>query len=171
MLRERAGHEASERAGASAPLAPRVLRLLLCVAIGFAPGVIGGRFKPDAWYWTIEKSALTPPAWVFPIVWSALYLLMGIALWRFYEKARRGRSPGMTLFGIQLVLNGLWSYLFFGLHRPDLALVEIVMLWLAIAATIAAFWRETRAGALLLAPYLAWVSFATFLTFEVWRLQ
>lgn len=155
----------------SSPLVPRVLRLLVCVAIGFTPGVIGGRFEPDVWYQTIEKSALTPPGWVFPIVWSLLYLAMGVALWLFYERARERRRLGLALFGIQLVLNGLWSYLFFGLHRPDLALVEIVMLWVAIAATIAAFWRVTRTGALLLAPYLAWVSFATFLTFEVWRLQ
>jgi len=148
----------------------RVLRLLVCVAASFAPGVIGGRFKPDVWYQTIEKSALTPPGIVFPIVWSALYLMMGIALWRYIER-KSARGSGVALFAIQLVLNGLWSYLFFGLHQPGLALVDIVLLWVAIAATIATFSRATRGAALLLAPYLAWVSFATFLNFEIWRLQ
>ena len=165
-----AGRRLAQAVVARAFEARRWLSLLVCVAVSFAPGVVGGRFKPGVWYEAIDKSALTPPGIVFPIVWTALYLLMGIALWRFVEHAR-SRGTGVALFVAQLVLNGLWSYVFFGLHRPGLALVEIVVLWLAIAATIAAFSRATRAGALLLVPYLAWVSFATFLNFEVWRLQ
>lgn len=157
----------------SSRVIPRALRLLVCLAVSFTPGVIGSRFAPGLWYQTIEKSALTPPGWVFPVVWSMLYLLMGIALWRFLDSSapRRARRTVVTLFGIQLVLNGLWSYLFFGLHRPGVALAEIVILWLAIAALIAAVRPFSRAAALLLAPYLGWVSFATFLNFEVWRLQ
>ena len=97
---------------------------------------------------------------------------MGIALWRFVETApRRARTAGIALFAVQLVLNGLWSYLFFGLHRPALALVEILLLWVSIAAVIAVFHRHSRLSAALLVPYLAWVSFAAFLNFEVWRLQ
>lgn len=150
---------------------PRVgLRLLACLAVSFAPGAIGGRFKPGIWYQSIEKSALTPPGWVFPVVWFVLYVLIGIALWRFVERARELRT-GLALFGTQLVLNGLWSYLFFGLHRPGLAFIEIVLLWFAIAATMLVVARATRWSALLLAPYLAWVSFAAFLNFEVWRLN
>jgi len=155
------------------PLNKRVLHLLLSVAVSFVPGVVGSRFQPGTWYDTLEKSALTPPGWVFPVVCSLLYLLMGIALWRFAETptTRAQRRAGIALFATQLVLNGLWSYLFFGLHRPDLALVEIVLLWLAIVATLLAFARATRAGALLLVPYLAWVSFASYLNFAIWRLQ
>jgi benzodiazapine receptor len=151
---------------------PRALRLLACLAASFAPGVIGSRFEPGAWYQTIEKSALTPPGWVFPVVWPVLYLMMGVALWRFLEAApRRDRSIGAALFAVQLVLNGLWSYLFFGLQRPGLALVEILLLWASIAAVITVFHRHSRLSAGLLVPYLAWVSFAAFLNFEVWRLQ
>ena len=148
--------------------ARRGLVLLACVAASFVPGAIGGRFEPGAWYAGIEKSALTPPGWVFPVVWTSLYLLMGIALWRFVERSRE-RALGLTLFGVQLVLNGLWSYLFFGLHRPGLALVEIVLLWFAIGATLIVFSRSSRTAAVLLAPYLAWVGFAAYLDFEVWR--
>ena len=160
-------------AATSSSTASRALGLLTCVALCFAPGVVGSRFEPGAWYQTLAKSALTPPGWVFPVVWPMLYVLMGVALWRFVESEtrRNDRRAGLSLFGIQLVLNGLWSYLFFGLQRPGVALVEIALLWLAIASTIVVFRRSTRAGALLLAPYLAWVSFATFLNFEVWRLQ
>jgi benzodiazapine receptor len=151
---------------------PRALRLLACLAASFAPGVVGSRFEPGAWYQTIDKSALTPPGWIFPVVWPVLYLLMGIALWRFLEAApRRSRNTGIALFAVQLVLNGLWSYLFFGLQRPGTALVEIVLLWVSIVAVIAVFVRQSRPAAVLLAPYLAWVSFATFLNFEIWRLQ
>jgi tryptophan-rich sensory protein len=151
----------------------RAALLLVCVATSAVPGVIGSRFEPGAWYASIEKSSLTPPSWVFPVVWPALYLLMGIALWRFLEAeaSRRTRVAGLTSFTIQLVLNGLWSYLFFGLHRPGVALVEIVLLWLTIAAVIYVFSRRARDAALLLVPYLAWVAFATYLNFEVWRLQ
>lgn len=147
--------------------------LVACIAASFLPGAIGSRFEPGAWYATIEKSALTPPGWVFPVAWTTLYLLMGIALWRFVasDAPRRARLLGCCLFAVQLVLNGLWSYLFFGLHRPDLALLDIVLLWIAIAAVIVVFARHARGAALLLAPYLAWVSFATYLNFEVWRLQ
>jgi translocator protein len=150
----------------------RGLRLFACLGASFAPGIFGSRFEPGAWYQTIEKSALTPPGWVFPIVWPALYLMMGFALWRYLETApRRDRTAGISLFGMQLVLNGLWSFLFFGLHRPGTALVEIGLLWLAIVAVIVVFQRHSRGAAALLAPYLAWVSFAAFLNFEVWRLQ
>ncbi len=164
---------ASRAPGIGAGALSRASLLLVCVAASFTPGVIGSRFEPGAWYATIEKASLTPPGWVFPVVWPVLYLMMGIALWRFLESEApsRARALGVTLFGAQLVLNGLWSYLFFGLHRPGLALVEIAMLWLTIAAVIAVFARHARGAALLLVPYLAWVAFATYLNFEVWRLQ
>lgn len=151
----------------------RAAWLLGCVAASALPGVIGSRFEPGAWYVSIEKASLNPPSWVFPVVWPVLYLMMGIALWRFLESQapRSARVLGVALFGVQLVLNGLWSYLFFGLHLPGVALLEIVLLWLTIAAVIAVFARHSRGAAWLLVPYLLWVSFATYLNFEVWRLQ
>lgn len=150
----------------------RFVRLLACIAVSFLPGLFGGQFEPGAWYAGLEKSPLTPPGWVFPVAWSALYLAMGVALFLFLERARRGdRLPGLVLFGAQLVLNGAWSWLFFGLERPGLALVEIVALWALILATLVAFGRQRRAAAGLLVPYLAWVSFAAYLNFEIWRLN
>jgi translocator protein len=147
--------------------------LLGCVVASALAGVFGSQFEPGPWYASIDKATLTPPSWVFPVVWPMLYLMMGIALWRFVERAApgRARTTGVALFGVQLVLNGLWSYFFFGLHRPGLALLDIAALWLTIASVIFVFSRHTRAAAWLLAPYLAWVSFASYLNFEAWRLQ
>ncbi len=151
----------------------RALWLAGCITVCFLPGVIGSRFEPGPWYQSIDKASLTPPGWIFPVVWPVLYLMMGVALWRFLESQAPGRAriAGVTLFGLQLVLNGLWSYLFFGLHRPGLALIEILLLWLSIGAVIIVFSRHARGAARLLVPYLAWVSFATYLNFEIWRLQ
>jgi len=160
--------EASHRPSA------RIWRLIACVGVSFVPAIVGGRFGPGAWYAALEKPALTPPGWVFPIAWTALYLAMGVALFLFLDgTARRdgARRWGTGLFAAQLVLNGAWSWLFFGLERPDLALVDIVALWALIAATMVAFARRRGAAAALLAPYLAWVSFATYLNFEIWRLN
>lgn len=149
----------------------RIASLVLSLMAGFAPGLVGSRFQPGSWYDAIEKSSLTPPGWVFPVVWTLLYLMMGVALWRFIEATRSDRSArvtGLALFGTQLVLNGLWSYLFFGLHQPGAALVDIALLWLAIAGSLVVFIRHSRTAGLLLAPYLAWVSFATYLNYVVW---
>ena len=148
---------------------PRFLRLPACLALAFAPGVIGSLFSPDAWYTQLAKSPLTPPGWVFPIAWSILYATIGIALYIFLKNTPPGaRGPGLVAFGIQLVANGVWSWLFFGLHLPGVALVEIVVLWLAILATIIAFTRSSRTAGLVLVPYLAWVSFATYLNASIW---
>lgn len=150
----------------------RLVTLLACIAISFAPGLIGRRFAPGEWYEGLARSPLTPPGWVFPIAWSALYLTMGLALFLFVDRARRGhRGLGVGLFAAQLVLNGAWSWLFFGLHRPGLALLDIIGLWGLIVATLAAFGRERRAAAVLLVPYLAWVTFAAHLNLEIWRLN
>lgn len=145
-----------------------VATLIGCLVIAMLPGVIGSVFEPDAWYAALDKSALTPPGWVFPIVWSALYLSIGVALFVFLLHTDR-RGPALAMFAVQLVLNGVWSWLFFGRHAPGAALIEIVLLWLSIAGTIALFSRASRLAAGLLVPYLAWVSFASYLTFAIWR--
>jgi tryptophan-rich sensory protein len=103
-------------------------------------------------------------------VWSALYVLMAVAAWLVWRKhGFRGASAALWLFVIQLAVNALWTWLFFGLHRGRLSLAEIAVLWLLIAANIFMFWRLQRLAALLLLPYLAWVSFAAVLTFSLWR--
>lgn len=148
---------------------PRVLRLAACLALAFLPGVIGSLFPADAWYDALTKPALTPPGWVFPVAWTILYATIGISLYVFLVQTPPGARRGpLVVFAVQLVANGVWSWLFFGLHAPGAALVDIVILWLAILATILAFSRTSRAAALLLVPYLAWVSFATYLNAAIW---
>ena len=152
---------------------PRDLLLGLgCIVLCFVPAVFGSRFAPGQWYAALTKPSLTPPGWVFPVVWTALYLMMGFALWLVVRGARGdGLGLAVTVFVVQLVFNGIWSWLFFGLQQPGLALVEIVMLWLAILASTVLFWRlEPWAGVLLL-PYLAWVGFAAWLNLGLWRLN
>jgi tryptophan-rich sensory protein len=152
-----------------------ILGLIIWIAVSFCAGLIGSRFTGPAvasWYADTNKPAWTPPAVVFGPVWSALYLMMGMAAWLVWRKAGlSGASTAMVLFGLQLIGNAAWSWIFFGLHRFDLAFFEIVILWALILATLIAFWRhDTRAGLLLL-PYLAWVSYASALNSAIWRLN
>jgi len=125
-----------------------------------------------SWYAGTNKPAWTPPGVVFGPVWSALYLMMGVAAWLVWRKAGFSGAPGaIVLFGLQLIANAAWSWIFFGLRRFDLAFFEMVILWALILAALIAFWRhDTRAGLLLL-PYLAWVSYASALNFAIWRLN
>ena len=144
--------------------------LLVWILVSFVPAAVGGRFLPGEWYRALDKPAWTPPGWVFGPAWTLLYLSMGVAAWLVWRErlGQRALLP-LALFGAQLVLNGLWSWLFFGLRRPDLALADIVALWLAIAATIVAFWGVRPVAGALLLPYLAWVTFATALNADIWR--
>lgn len=139
-----------------------------CLLIALLPGAVGSAFTPDAWYLGLEKSSLTPPGWVFPVAWTSLYITIGISLYAFLITADGNRRPALVVFATQLVLNGAWSWLFFGKHQPGLALVDIVLLWFSIVATIAMFGRRSKLAAVLLVPYLLWVSFATYLNFAIW---
>jgi tryptophan-rich sensory protein len=142
--------------------------VLLC----FGAASLGAVFMPGEWYAALKKPAWNPPGWLFGPVWSALYTLMGVAAWLVWREGGFARQRGpLGRFLVQLGLNALWTPLFFGLHRPDLAFAEIILLWLAIGWTIAAFWRVHRGAAWLLAPYLAWVSFAAVLNGTLWRLN
>lgn len=144
--------------------------LLGWLALALATGGVGAIASVDAasFYAQLAKPPWAPPAGVFGPVWSVLYVLMGVAAWLVW------RSPGLrraalTLFVLQLAANALWSWLFFGWHRGALAAVEVVVLLLLIAAMVAAFWRASRPAALLVVPYLLWVTFATALTWSIWR--
>lgn len=159
-------------APAESSLAPAWPGLALWLAACFAAPLLSFWARPGEWYAQLIKPAWNPPSWVFGPVWTILYALMGIAAWLVWRRGGwRTQSFPLGLFLIQLALNALWTPLFFGFHRPDLALVDIVTLWLAITATLAAFWPIHRGAALLLAPYLAWVSFASFLNFSIWQLN
>jgi tryptophan-rich sensory protein len=127
---------------------------------------------PGAWYDALAKPAWTPPNAVFAPVWTILYVLMAVAAWLVWRRAGFMRAGvALSLFIAQLVLNALWSYLFFGAHRADLAFFEIVVLWAVILVVAVLFWREVRAAGVLMLPYLAWVGFAACLNFALWQLN
>ena len=160
---------------ATPPTSPSAMRWLALVGwllISFGAASMGGLFMPGEWYASLKKPAWNPPGWIFGPVWTALYTMMALAAWLVWRQGgwARQRKP-LVLFLAQLALNALWTPLFFGLHRPGVAFAEIVLLWLAIAATIAVFRPVSRTAMRLLVPYLAWVSFAAALNFTLWRLN
>jgi len=148
-----------------------MVRLVAFVLLSFSAAVFGSRFPPGDWYAALAKPSWNPPSWLFGPVWTVLYLLIGIAAWLVWEHRGPLRRWAMTAFGIQLVLNAIWSWVFFGLRRPDWALFEIVLLLAAILWTMWLFAKERPLSAKLLAPYLAWVSFATILNGTLWYLN
>ena len=146
--------------------------LAVCIAVTFLAPALGAWAMPGEWYAALRKPSWNPPPWIFGPVWTALYLMMATAAWLVW---RRGgwvvhRRP-LTLYLVQLALNAAWTPLFFGLKMPALAFAEILLLLAAIVATMFAFRRVSKAAAALLVPYLAWVSFASFLNFTLWRLN
>jgi benzodiazapine receptor len=145
---------------------------VLCTAAAVAGGIVTAA-SVQSWYQTLQKPSWNPPDGLFGPVWTVLYLLMAVALWRVWRLGweERGVRPAVTLFLVQLGLNVLWSFLFFGLRRPGWAFVEIVVLWGAILATLIAFYRLEKFAGVLLVPYLAWVTFAGILNGVIWRLN
>ena len=141
---------------------------ILAVGVCYLAAAIGSYFtglSVDTWYASLAKPPIAPPGWFIGAVWTVLYLLMGIALFLVLERGRDlpGVGKGIALFAIQLALNVLWSVLFFGLRSPLLALIGILLLWTAVAATLLGFLKISRPAAYLLVPYLLWVSFAAVL--------
>ncbi len=157
------------------------LALIAFILLCLAAGGVGGIATADnvtGWYSTINKPTWNPPGWIFGPVWTTLYVMMAIAAWQVWRKPQTSPSStsaskkiAFTLFGIQLALNALWSFIFFQWHELGWALAEILVLWVAIAATLLAFFRIRKSAGWLLAPYLAWVSFASFLTYTIWTLN
>jgi translocator protein len=142
------------------------LALVGWILFCFAAAAAGAFWMPGAWYAGLVKPSWNPPSWVFGPAWTTLYTMMAVAAWMVWKKGGwRMQRGALSLFVAQLVLNALWTPLFFGLHWMGVAFVEIVLLWLAIAATLRAFLRVRRAAGLLLVPYLAWVTFAAALNF------
>ncbi|MDN3516183.1 TspO/MBR family protein [Aquisalimonas lutea] len=133
--------------------------LSLCFVVATGNALVT---DPGTWYAGLAKPAWTPPDWLFGPVWTLLYTLMGVAAWMIWEHRRRdpGATVALALFLGQLALNGLWSWLFFGEHALFAALVDILLLWVVLAATIIAFLRIRMVAGLLLVPYLIWVSYA-----------
>ncbi len=147
------------------------MSLLFWIVLTLAAGLISGTVsRPDAWYYALHKPEWTPPNWVFTPVWILLYILMGIAAWLVWKKsAEKSVVIAIGLFIIQLALNAAWTWIFFGLHNPGMAFVEICLLWVAILLTSLAFWRIYPPAAGLLLPYLLWAAFAATLNFSIWQ--
>jgi tryptophan-rich sensory protein len=146
--------------------------LFFALAACFGTAAFGAQFMPGEWYQALNKPWFNPPAWLFGPVWTLLYALMAISWWRLLRTAEaRADKLAHTLFAAQLLLNGAWSALFFGLHRPGWALAEIILLLAAILLTAHRFRRHDVIAAWLLSPYALWVSFATVLNASLWWLN
>ncbi|MEJ2344387.1 MAG: tryptophan-rich sensory protein [Gammaproteobacteria bacterium] len=149
-----------------------VLGLAAWLVVTFAAASAGALFQPGDWYAQLQKPTWIPPDGVFAPVWIALYLLMAVSAWLVWRASEwRAATVALGLFLVQLAFNSAWSWLFFGLHRPGWALVDVVLLWFTILAMVAAFWRHSRMAALLLVPYAAWTFFAAVLNLSVWSLN
>lgn len=147
--------------------------IMTCLAVGYISSIVTRENIPT-WYALINKPFFTPPNWVFAPVWTLLYIMIGFAagsVWNKIDTDEANVKKAFLFFLIQLALNALWSYLFFGLRNPMLASFEIILLWLMIYETYVQFKKVDKVSGYLLLPYLAWVSFATILTFSIWYLN
>jgi len=147
------------------------LKLIFAIIIAQLAGAIGGLFtitSTGSWYSNLIKPSFNPPNWLFGPVWILLYFLMGISLYLVLtSKKSKNRKIGLYLFFTQLVLNSVWSILFFGLQNPLFAFIEIILLWAAILLTIIYFYKVKKTASYLLIPYLAWVTFAAILNLSI----
>lgn len=148
---------------------PGVLKSLIGPGIAAAIGSAATFSSVDTWYRSLDKPSFNPPRWVFGPAWSTLYLLMGVADYIVSHEDGEEATNAKRIYRVQLVLNGVWSVLFFGLRSPLAALVEIVFLWVAVVMMLAAFWRVSKLAAALLVPYVLWTTFATVLNASIWR--
>jgi len=149
-----------------------LLGLFGWLVVCFSAAAVGSRFLPGDWYATLAKPPWNPPSAVFAPVWTVLYATMAVAAWLVWRRAGfAGAGVALAAFGAQLALNALWSYLFFGLHRPGVAFADIVALWFAILAVVLLFRRHDGWAGVLMVPYLMWVGFAACLNFALWRLN
>ena len=153
-----------------------VVKLVVCLALTFSAALLGSLFTRNVvgdWYANLNKPFFTPPGWLFGPVWTALYVLMAVSAAMVWDKGldKAAVRIALALFLVQLILNGLWTPLFFGLKMPLLALVEILLLWVAIGLTILAFARVSLVAAVLLLPYILWTCFAAVLNLFIWLLN
>lgn len=149
-----------------------VLTFLVFLAVVLTTGFLGSLATREAiptWYRTLNKPRLNPPNWIFAPVWTVLYILIAVSAWLCWQVS--GAGAWLVPFGLQLVLNLAWSFIFFKYKKLSLALVEILALWTAIVWTLIAHWQIAPLAGALLIPYLLWVSFATFLNAAIWKLN
>ncbi len=145
------------------------LSLVIFLVVVFATAAFGSAFTPGEWHAALNKPAWNPPNWLFAPVWTTLYIMIAVSGWLIWREDEK--TLAMSLFAVQLILNGAWSWLFFGRHAIGFALVDIAVLLLVIAAMIIVYWPMNRLAAGLLMPYALWVGFATALNAAIWRLN
>lgn len=148
-----------------------VFFILTCYFAAYV-GSIATFSSVNNWYMTINKPIFSPPNWIFGPVWTTLYTLMGISMWLVNLKRNEFNTKKQTFyFFIQLLFNSLWSFLFFYLKNPLYGLIDIIILWVLILLTITSFWQVSKKAAILLIPYILWVSFAGFLNYMIWKIN
>lgn len=148
-------------------------RLLLCLAIPLAVGGLAGILTKDSMmqFALVNKPPLSPPGWLFPVVWTALYLLMGLASYLVSRSDSAQKRPALILYAIQLIVNFFWSIFFFNFGWYLFSFFWLVLLWVLILLTIRAFWRVSPVAGILLIPYLLWVTFAGYLNLAIYLLN
>ena len=153
----------------------QIVGLVVLVALCLGAAAVGSAAtvpRIEGWYAVLAKPSWTPPNWIFGPVWTVLYVAMAVAAWLVWrQKGWPGARVPLLLFFVQLAFNVAWSWLFFGLRSPGLGFADIILLWIAIAATLVVFWKRTMVAGLLLMPYLAWVTFAAALNYSLWQLN
>ncbi|EDZ99059.1 TspO and MBR like protein [Burkholderia sp. H160] len=147
----------------------RLPSLLVFLILTLAAGWTASLSLPDAWYAGLQKPAFNPPNWVFPPVWTVLYVLMAFSAWRVWK--RNGLTAAIVLWAVQLLFNAAWMWLFFGLHRPEMGLIDILILLVLIVTLTYMFWRRDRLAGILLVPYVAWVAYAALLNYALWQMN
>lgn len=141
------------------------------LAATFSAGAAGQFFRPGPWYRTLAKPGWTPPDWLFPVAWTLLYVAMAVAAWWVSYAPSAWAVPALALWAWQIVLNALWTPVFFGRRRLGAAMAVISVLWIAVALTTGAFWYVAPLAGWLMLPYLVWVSYAGALNFAIWRMN
>jgi translocator protein len=150
------------------------LALVIALVLSFTAAGIGAAASIEAapFYGQLSKPSWAPPSGVFGPVWSVLYGLMAVAAWLVWRRGGlQKQRAALTLYLMQLAINALWSWLFFAWHLGGAAFADLVLLWILVVATLAAFWRASRVAAALLIPYFLWISFAGALNYRVWQLN
>ncbi|MEM7454760.1 MAG: TspO/MBR family protein [Planctomycetota bacterium] len=155
--------------------AASIIGLIVCIAVCFAAGAVGGfatSSSVNGWYVDLAKPSWNPPGWIFGPVWFTLYVMMGTSLWLVWRGASFDQNRfAIGWFGFHLVLNSLWSILFFGMRQPGWAFGEIILLWISIVVSMLLFKRFSGVAVALLVPYLCWVSFASVLNYTIWQMN
>ncbi|MEX2381759.1 MAG: TspO/MBR family protein [Opitutales bacterium] len=147
----------------------QILGLVGWLLVSFGVAWFGSRFEQGAWYQELNTAPWTPPGWVFGVAWSILYILMAVAAWLIWRRGGlAANSKALGAYGVQMLFNALWSWLFFGLQKPGFALLDLSLLLVALTTTLFLFWRKSLFAGLLLIPYYLWILYALSLNIWIW---